>query len=382
MRTLNIICFLTVAIALQAQTIKIGLFYSNDINSLTISVRQGKYRITSNGKTLGEYKKGNIFYVIKHDNKFDLRDKKNYIGSFQNIEIEAQSENGLVTLKPVNPAIEAREYHDNIVLDAASDKFKIINKIDMEKYIAEVIEAESGVNAKPEFYKAQAILIRTYTIKNMFKHAEEGFNLCDEVHCQAYHGRKTASNNEIYNATKTTAGMVLIDEDSNLILSPFHANCGGMTSASGMVWQSNLKYIQPVKCPFCDKGVHYSWTKSITKEEWRNFLQENKVPKTLISDTDFTYDAVVRKKYLNIGNYQIPTRSIREKFGLKSTFFSIHPLGNKIEFVGRGYGHGAGMCQEGAMEMAKVNYTYLDIIHFYFKDIAITDYREMSLEQY
>ena len=94
------------------------------------------------------------------------------------------------------------------------------------------------------------------------------------------------------------------------------------------------------------------------------------------------YTAEKRKQYFIDGKKKVTFRQIREKFSLKSSFFSIRQDGAQIVFDGKGYGHGIGMCQIGAMEMAKVGYTYVDIIHFYFQHVKMCDYREMELHRY
>jgi stage II sporulation protein D len=85
---------------------------------------------------------------------------------------------------------------------------------------------------------------------------------------------------------------------------------------------------------------------------------------------------------VSINGLELNLRNIRETFDLKSSFFSIEDTGDKIIFNGKGYGHGIGMCQQGAMEMARVGYTWKDIIYFYFFDIQVNDYREMDLHRF
>ena len=64
---------------------------------------------------------------------------------------------------------------------------------------------------------------------------------------------------------------------------------------------------------------------------------------------------------------------------LKSTFFNISPLGkDSILFSGRGYGHGLGMCQEGAMNMVKKGYSYTDVLNFYYQNIQLIDLHKLS----
>ena len=63
---------------------------------------------------------------------------------------------------------------------------------------------------------------------------------------------------------------------------------------------------------------------------------------------------------------------------LKSTFFSIVSLGDTLVFKGRGFGHGVGMCQEGAMRMAKLGYKYMDVINFYYQNTQLIDLRKLD----
>jgi stage II sporulation protein D len=251
----------------------------------------------------------------------------------------------------------------------------------MEKYIAAVIEAEGGNHAESEYYKAQAVLIRTFTIKNLLKHAEEGFNLCDEVHCQAYKGRLT-QNPGILSTVKSTEGMVLIDKDSILIMSPFHSNCGGETSLAGLYWQKDLPYLKPVKDPFCVSASNADWKVNIEKEYWIKYIDGIKKSDLDFSQQDFSFTTPHRTKFVSINGLELNLREIREIYNLKSSFLSIEDTGDEIIFKGKGYGHGIGMCQQGAMEMARVGYTWLDIVNFYFHEIRIADYREMELHRF
>ena len=73
---------------------------------------------------------------------------------------------------------------------------------------------------------------------------------------------------------------------------------------------------------------------------------------------------------------------MRERFGLRSAYYALEDTGSEIIFKGKGYGHGVGMCQQGAMEMARVGYTWKDIIHFYFQAVQLRDYREMELHRF
>ena len=75
----------------------------------------------------------------------------------------------------------------------------------------------------------------------------------------------------------------------------------------------------------------------------------------------------------------MPLKNIRADLQLKSTFFSISEINkDSVLFKGKGYGHGLGMCQEGAMRMSKVGYTYTEILNFYYKNIQLIDLHKLS----
>ncbi len=379
MRISVTVLLLLVALIVQSQTMQISLYNHKEINTFTCSVRQGQYMLECDGEKYGEYTKNSIFYLNRQGSKIEVRDNKNLIGVFEEVLLKNQDKESIITLKPIDPNLKSREIDDAILFVAGNNKTQAINHVNLEKYIAGVIEAEGGITAHLEYYKAQAVLVRTYTIKNIYKHAEEDFNLCDGVHCQAYHGR-SARNEEIYTATKATAGEVLIDKDSVLIISPFHSSCGGLTSTAGIYWQTDMPYLQSVSDPFCTSHKQAKWEKTIPYQEWATFLRKAGIKH--ISTELCNYTPNGRRKYFTRQKAGVTFRQIREHWRLRSSYFSIRKSGNNIIFKGQGFGHGIGMCQIGAMEMAKVGFTYEDIIHFYFKSILVTDYREMKLHRY
>jgi stage II sporulation protein D len=365
----------------KAQTIDISILNTTEINSVTVSIREGRYLLKKGSETLGEYKRNAIFHISRFGNTIQVRDKKNYIGNFQEIELVSTDAEGILSVRPVNPAKDGINYEDNLIFSLKDNRMRLINRIDMEKYIAAVIEAEGGNGAPLEYYKAQAVLIRTFTIKNLLKHAEEGFNLCDQVHCQAYKAR-SSQNPLILEATRATKGMVLVDSAADLIMAPFHSNCGGETSSSGMYWQKDLPYLMSVNDPFCTGASNATWSVSVEKDLWMAFIDKIKNNTLDYKRHDFSFSLPHRTRFVSLNGIDINLRDVREHFGLRSSFFSIADDGKTITFHGKGYGHGIGMCQQGAMEMAKVGYTAPDILHFYFLNVSVTDYREMELHRF
>ena len=96
-------------------------------------------------------------------------------------------------------------------------------------------------------------------------------------------------------------------------------------------------------------------------------------------------DSVKLQKIFNFTQYKrkvylidsIPLKTVRADFKLKSAFFSINPKGDTLYLQGKGYGHGCGLSQEGALRMVTKGYSYKDIIRFYYKGIEIKKYDDV-----
>ena len=188
------------------------------------------------------------------------------------------------------------------------------------------------------------------------------------MHCQAYN-RKPKSV-LIKEAALETNGIVIVDSDINLIVATFYSNCGGETAKSEEVWREKLYYLRTVKDTFCLNENNAVWTKNIPKYKWKNYLITNGFPKENLNDEcGLEYFQNYREQFFEDQNVQIPFTKIRSDFRLKSAQFNVIPNGDFVKLEGKGFGHGVGLCQEGAMKMAKTGYSYIDILHFYYKNV-------------
>jgi stage II sporulation protein D len=178
----------------------------------------------------------------------------------------------------------------------------------------------------------------------------------------------------ITEATKLTRGRVLIGQDSSLITAAFHSNCGGETANSETVWLKSLPYLRSVNDPYCRNQPNANWERRISIERWKSYLRNKGFSVNKISKRSFQFNQKHRKKYYTIKNDSLLLKTIRNDWEFPSTFFEIDKSWNELDFTGRGYGHGVGMCQEGAMMMARKGFSYKEIIHFYYKNVAIINF--------
>jgi stage II sporulation protein D len=353
-----------------AGEIKTGLFYQKEITSVVFAAVEGEYIIYGDFRQVGVARRGFMVHIGISAGALTIQDTSFILGTFDRIEFRGISSSNVFSIRPVSPSLPPKELDDNLVLREDMGFITAINVADLEKYIAGVIESEGGPVAHAEFYKAQAILARTYAIKNFYRHGTEGYNLCDAEHCQAYKG-KSRMNGDIPAAALATRDLVLYDLRGNPVNPPFHSNCGGMTADADQVWDKALPHLHSVTDPFCRNSRNATWETTMSRDEWISYLTGKGFNKIQLSQADLNYSQTNREKYYALASRQIKFSDIRKDLSLKSAWFSVAASGDKIMLHGKGYGHGAGMCQEGAMNMAEKGYVYVDILHYYFKDVTI-----------
>jgi stage II sporulation protein D len=325
---------------------------------LTISQTSGKYLLAADGKRISDTLSAGMLELRHKGDSLLLKLGDKVMGCFKNISLHAVATGSGFRLKVLVPTMGQRVYDDDLNIFVDKDQIGLINKVDFEKYVAGVVEAESGTVAGDEFYKVQSILCRTYALANMGKHLPEGFNLCDRVHCQVFRGH--TKDKRIYQAVHLTKDLIAVDNDLRLISTTFCSNCGGQTVNSEDVWGRSSSCLKSVKDSFCLHMPHARWERRISVEDWRNYLQlKHRYP---VGDSVSLRNALNcnqsgRLVYFSDKDLKIPLKTIRSDFQLKSTFFSVEQLKDSVIFKGRGYGHGVGLCQEGAMNKAKLGYS-------------------------
>jgi stage II sporulation protein D len=266
---------------------------------------------------------------------------------------------------------ERREYSGDLSCYPDLGTILMVNHTDVEDYIAGVVKAEGGSGRHPEYFKTQAVIARTYMYRHMHKHLQDAYNLCDDVHCQAYSG--LTSDPAITAASGLTAGEVILDADSVLILSAFHSNCGGETAASENVWLTRQPYLKSIADPHCTASRNAKWTKTIPLSDWTAYLKKSGYTGSVSDPSSLAFVQLTRRNDYRTGSFTIPLRTVRSDFNLRSTFFSVAVADASLIFRGRGYGHGVGLCQEGAMAMALQGIKYQQIIKFYYTGVIIAD---------
>ena len=360
-----------------SQAIDIGLHNDKVVTSIVVSCISGRYDVEAGNDRVLAFEEGDMVFVTLEDDSLTLYNEQGTLGRFREIRLNYVALNSSFRIRGVHPVLESRSYDDNLVLRANDRFITLVNEVDFDKYLAGVVESEAGPNAEKEFYKAQSILCRTFAARHIDRHRSEGFSLCDGVHCQAYKG-KSKYNPEILEAIEETTGEVLVDKNNHLITAAYHSNSGGQTQRAADVWISDEPCLQSVVDPFSLHQPNAKWTDTISFNDWKNYLLRNGMNSVQkIPDEIIFVEQMKRKKHFILDKDSILMTKIREDWGLRSSFFDMFPEGDSIVIWGKGYGHGIGMSQEGAMKMARDQYVYEDILEFYFFDVRLVKMEEV-----
>lgn len=364
---------------IPTENIFVRVYSHLKINTISVQVVKGDYRVMGDGKLLAESSGEYSFKLDYQDDSIKVHAFDKYLGKYRYIKFFSDNGNE-IRIRLMNPDRKPRVYQQTLAFSASEGNIKVVNEVEVDHYIAGVTEAETGRRAGQEFYKVQAILARTFALAHINKHVAEGFSLCDQVHCQVYYGKPKEPS--ITTAVESTKNMVVVDDNLNLIVAAFHSNSGGQTANSEDVWGARTSYLRSIKDSFSLKMPNATWQRKMLIEDWLTYLKlKHNYPTDNPSAREIAlnFQQPERKTFLEASNVKVPLKFVRQDLQLKSTFFSITPLGNDtLLFSGRGYGHGLGMCQEGAMLMSKKGYSFDQILNFYYKNIQIIDLNKLK----
>ncbi len=350
--------------------VKIRLFADKQSGSALFVVAEGQYELdVYDGDPVSLAKDNSVIFAF-YNGKVAVRTNSHSF-SCDSLVVRGITEKDVFSLRITGIPSARQIYSGDLQCLPDMGKLILLNICDIEQYVAGVVKAESGSGRNIEYFKSQALLVRSYMFKYFQRHVLDRFNLCDNTHCQAFYGITTDS--VILKAALETKGMVILDHDSVIISSAFHSNCGGETSVSEDVWLAGYPYLKKVIDPYCTSSRNAKWIKTIPLAEWSGYLKRNGYVAGNLDPSVYNFSQITRLSDYRLGSFSLPFTRIRNDLHLRSAFFSVLSNGDSVTLKGRGYGHGVGLCQEGAMAMAAKGFKCKQIIDFYFSEVIITD---------
>jgi stage II sporulation protein D len=313
---------------------------------------------------------------------------------------------GSVVIHPMNNAFfviwNGKRYRGELVIAATDSGLLVVNDLPMDDYLRGVVPLEIGSRTAAEFaaVQAQAVAARTYAYKHL--NSARSFDMYATVQDQVY-GGVDAEKPQSDTAIMTTADVVVL-YNGQPITTPYHSTCGGSTAGVSEVWydQSDQPYLRPVsdRIPgsnnyYCESSPRFDWRQDYDAAGLRAVMEKylatyTSAPKngigkiTDIREQGRTASGRVAALIVQTGtgNYTLRGNDIRfvlrDPKGaiLNSTSFTFtkETSGGEISSFsvnGRGYGHGIGMCQWGAIGRARAGQNYRTILETYYPGTTI-----------
>lgn len=350
---------------------RVGLYRERPAKQVMVMSARGVCTVLADGVRKGELRSDDGLRLEQVGNAIAA---KSLTLSFSAKKVEVVPSGSGFRMRALDRKEAERTYPGALEATIADGRMLLVDRVGLEAYTAGVVSAEAGKEHHIEYYKLQSVSCRTYALTNMRKHIAEGFEVCDGVHCQVFRGRNR--NDSIQQATDATHGLVIVDPDIKLIHATFHSNCGGETLNAEDLWSKHEPYLRATRDTFCLRAPHATWEKSIPRSEWLGYLQQRfgyKAENEARLNAVLHYEPQCRDLYLGNTWPLLPLKHVREDLKLKSTYFSVRTEGDRVLLKGRGFGHAVGLCQEGAMGMARAGFSYTDILHHYYTDVHLVD---------
>ena len=259
-------------------------------------------------------------------------------------------------------------------LDIANKRglLQAVETLDLEDYVRGVVPLELNSKWHPEALKVQAVVARTYALYQKKQNSVKDYDLVATTNDQLY-GGKGIEDIRASEAVRATHGQVLTYA-GQLVNSVYHSTSAGPTEDVREVWGTDLPYLHGVDCPFDVRSPWYQWGRAIDLVTLENNLRRNGFSIGIVATvTPYRFSQAGRVTRVRIlhseGELVLRGDEFRRILGytaLPSTHFKIDEIRQQIHFTGMGSGHGVGLCQWGAKELAERGFSYERILTYYY----------------
>ncbi len=257
-------------------------------------------------------------------------------------------------------------------------------------YLPGVVGGEMPAAFEPAALSAQAVAERTYIyyyLRSGPKAAHPDADVCTDPGCcsawlspeearQRWGDHYEAYSDRISRAVADTDGQIIL-YDGAPILAVFHSSSAGATAASGQVWAADLPYLRSVSSPETGDTVpnYYSVT-TLAPADFRAIFLARYPQADLSGETaewigGVAYDETGRVERLTVGGVTLSGVEMRALFSLRSACFTVTAEGESVTFRVTGYGHGVGMSQYGANELARQGKSWQEILQWYYTGVTV-----------
>ncbi|NEO99949.1 MAG: SpoIID/LytB domain-containing protein [Symploca sp. SIO2E9] len=284
----------------------------------------------------------------------------------------AQWRSGQLWIEPTDEGfvwIGDRWYRGRTQLLSTSQGLTAVNHVNLEHYLYSVIGAEMSPSWPLEALKAQAVAARSYALHKTDTSRTRLYDLDDTVAFQVYKGIGTEANTT-HQAVNATTGQVMT-YNGKIILAVFHSASGGHTENVEDIWSNPLPYLRGV--PDYDMGTPvYKWTKNFSRSEISSKISGVGNVVSMTAERTTPRGRVITMKVEgDLGRRSISGNDLRKALGLRSRLFTVNPTAEGFQVNGRGFGHGLGLSQWGAYNLAARGLSYHQILVYYYQGATL-----------
>lgn len=290
--------------------------------------------------------------------------------------------------EPAAPETAAVHHDRDVTLTIQDGDTK--EQMTLERYLTGVVRGEMPASFEMEALRAQAAAERSYVYYQLAagrKDAHPDADFCtDHTCCSAYLSETAARekwggdfapwNTRVEQAVSDTDGQVVL-YNGRPILAVFHSSSAGRTAAAGDVWSGDLPYLVSVDSPEGEETVpNYYSTVTFTAAEAKEKLLTAHPELKLSGTPDRWFGAAAengsgRVETVSVGGTDIEGTELRRIFGLRSACFTVAADSESVTFRVTGYGHGVGMSQYGANQLAREGKTWQEILEWYYTGATV-----------
>lgn len=262
----------------------------------------------------------------------------------------------------------------------------VINHVALEDYLQGVLSKEAPYYWPAEALKAIAIAARTYALFQRLSKTSVEYDVTSDVLSQVYAG-KTGEKWRTNRIVKDTAGQILLYQ-GRVFPAFYHSTCGGISEDARVMGSFDLAPLKGKRaCPYCHESPFYRWQRLVTAADLAWAVKQQRAtsiwPVTNLEIASRTPSGRVAQvhllgsKVLTLSGYDF--RQLLGFSTIRSTAFSITREGEAFLLRGQGWGHGVGLCQWGAAELARRGLRAHEILAFYYPQAEVVRLGEVPL---
>jgi stage II sporulation protein D len=286
--------------------------------------------------------------------------------------------------RPPDPGpweVARRRYRGRLELRAAAGRVVVVNAVELEDYVAATVGGEMPASWPEQALRAQAVATRTYALHQRQRRAGDAWDVRATEQSQVYRGIE-AETPTTRRAAEATRGEILTHAGKP-ILAAFHSTSGGRTASASEVWGQSLPYLDSIDVENEEDAPHTYWRTVFPAETLAGLLDAlgAELGPVASLEVDARTESGRVERIVARGRSKLRVfagerlRALVESLGLRSTLFDIRATPEGFAFVGSGNGHGVGMSQWGAREMARRGDPYQRILARFYPGARLEGWR-------